>query len=582
MLADWQVPSVNSPRKQLDERFARAFAAAFPDLEPEGDLVVAASNPQHGDYQCNQALALARQLKSRPRDIAAKVLKQLDVTDLCEAPEIAGPGFVNLTLRPGFLAQQVAERVGDPRLGVDPAPARTLVIDYSSPNAAKPMHVGHIRSTVIGDALARTLRFVGHQVIADNHLGDWGTQFGQLIVGWRDFADHDALAKRPMEEIKRVYQAVKEREEQDPAFKERVRQELVALQGGAPEQTAIWEELIALSRRYSENIYQRLGVQFDVWHGESFYNSMLAEVVTDLENRGIAREDQGAVVVFFDTPTDPPNLKPLLIRKSDGAYLYGTTDLAAIKYRVDTWNADLLVYVTDGRQQDHFKQVFQTARKWGYTQQSLEHVWFGTIQGEDRKPYKTREGDTPDLLALLDEAEERALAIVREKQPHLSPELQQRVARVVGLGAVKYFDLSQARTSDYVFSWDKMLAMNGNTAPYMQYAFVRINSILEKCGIDPATLCGPLTLDDPAERSLARAALELGDAIEETAATYRPNVLTTFLYEVASQFSTFYERCPVLAADEAVRTSRLTLCRLVARTLELGLSLLGIETLPRM
>ena len=563
-----------------------AFAAAFPEVEaPARDLVVPAARPEHGDYQCNQALGLAKQLGSKPRDVAARLVEHLNVDDICLAPEIAGPGFINLRLSPFWVGACVGSRAGDERLGVSPVdPPRTIVLDYSSPNVAKPMHVGHIRSTVIGDALARTLRFLGHQVIADNHIGDWGTQFGMILLGYKELADEAALKADPVNELKRIYRAVNARAKTDESYRERATQEVVKLQAEDPEQMRIWREIIALSREVAEEIYARLGVRFDVWHGESYYNTMLGPVVDELLERGIARVDQGAAVVFFDGPDDPPALadKPMIVRKRDGASLYSTSDLAAIKYRHETWKPDDMLYVVDGRQQDHFRQVFATARKWGYTHSRYEHIWFGTIQGPDGKPFKTREGDTPELSDLLDEAEERARAIVAEKNPDLPPERQREVARVVGLGAVKYSDLAQARTSDYAFSWDRMLAMQGNTAPYMQYAYVRICSIIDKAGVDVTTLNAPAQLTEAAELALAKTLLRFGDALDDTAATYRPNVLTTYLFEVASAFSTFYEQCPVVSAEGPQRLSRLTLCRLTARTLERGLDLLGIETLPRM
>lgn len=577
---------MKTPKNLLNQRFSEALTAAWPAAPPvSGDLVVPAAKPEHGDYQCNSALALARQVGAKPRDVAARIVEHLRVDDVCEPPEIAGPGFINLRLTASFAGSEVGARAADARLGVATAdPPRTIVLDYSSPNVAKPMHVGHIRSTVIGDALARTLRFLGHRVIADNHIGDWGTQFGMILLGYKELGDAAALQADPIAELKRIYRAVNTRAKTDEAYRERAAAEVVKLQAEDPTQMRIWTEVLALSRRVAEEIYARLDVRFDVWHGESFYNAMLAAVVDELLGKGIAREDQGAVVVFFDGPDDPPALsdKPMIVRKRDGAYLYSTSDLAAIQYRHEHWRPDDMLYVVDGRQQDHFRQVFATARKWGYTHSRYEHIWFGTIQGPDGKPFKTREGDPPELGDLLDEAEERALAIVAEKQPDLAPERQREVARVVGLGAVKYSDLAQARTSDYVFSWDRMLAMQGNTAPYMQYAYVRIRSIIDKAGVDPSTLHGPVTLEQPAELTLARLLLRFGDALEDTAATYRPNVLTSYLYDVASAFSTFYEQCPVVSADEPHRTSRLVLCRLVARTLEQGLDLLGIQTLPRM
>ena len=565
---------------------AAALARALPDAPvPAGALVVPTQSPEHGDYQCNLALSLARHARANPRQVATKLIEHLEVSDLCRPPEIAGPGFINLRLDDEWVAQQVRARLADPRLGVEEAsPRMTVVVDYSSPNVAKPMHVGHIRSTVIGDALARLMRFLGHRVIGDNHLGDWGTQFGMMILGYRDLADPQPLAADPVHELKRVYRIVNERCKSDAAYAETARQELVRLQAGDADNMAIWHKLMEISRLEFDAIYQRLDIHFDHTHGESFYNPMLTEVVEDLTAKGIAREDGGALVVFFDEPEELKE-RPTIIRKKDGAFLYATTDLAAIRFRMQEWAPDLMIYVTDGRQQLHFKQLFQAARLWGYTQVDLVHSWFGTILGADNKPIKTREGEPVELEALLDEALERALAIVREKQPELSGEKMLEVARVVGLGAVKYSDLAQARTSDYVFSWDRMLALQGNTAPYLQYAYVRIGSILEKAGVSAADLEHEppvVRLEHAAEQSLARHLMRFEDVLREEAATYRPNVLTTYLFEVATRFSTFYENCPVVSSEEPLRSSRLALCHLTARTLAQGLDLLGIGILPRM
>lgn len=565
---------------------AAALLAAYPTIPQEGlALIFPTPSPDLGDYQCNRALQMARQARVSPRVVAEQALARASFDDLCQTVEIAGPGFINFRLRPEWVGEEVRQRLADERLGVPRvARPRTVVLDFSSPNVAKPMHIGHIRSTVIGDVLNRVMRFLGHKVITDNHLGDWGTQFGILILGYREFADEAALEADPIHELKRVYKLANERCNQDPAWADRARAELVKLQAGEAENLALWQRFIALSRSVFEGIYERLDVHFDLWLGESFYNPMLPGVVEELLARGIAREDQGAVAIFF--PDDPELAdKPLLIRKKDGGYLYATTDLAAIKYRVETFHPDAILYIVDGRQQLHFKQVFAAARRWGYTEVELSHPWFGTILGADGRPIKTREGEPPELAAVLDEAEERALAIVREKSPELPPERQREVARVVGIGAVKYADLSQNRTSDYVFSWDKMLAMVGNTAPYLQYAYVRIQSILDKGGIDAAALeqePPPVHLDHPAELALAKHLLRFADALEDVLEDYRPNVLTGYLYDLASHYSRFYESCPVLGADEPVRSSRLALCHLTALTLARGLDLLGIKTLPRM
>src|ERR1035437_7477486 len=484
------------------------------------------------------------------------------------------------------------------------------------------MHVGHIRSTILGDSLARTLRLLGHRVITDNHLGDWGTQFGKLLVGWKKHLDPAALKTDPIAEMERLYKLVNTASEADEKLLEAARQELVKLQGGDEENLKIWREMIALSQKQFDTIYGRLGVKFDHTLGESFYNPRLKLLVDELVAKGIARESEGAIAIFFD---DLPQLKeqPALIRKSDGGFNYTTTDLATLAYRLETWRPDEIIYVTDGRQQLHFQQVFTAFRKWqrasgilpeeptsssGSAQTSgdlpagrtaarslkLAHVWFGSILGEDGKPFKTRSGETVKLADLLDEAEERALKIVSEKNPDL-PEAQRReIARVVGLGAVKYADLLPNRQSDYVFSWDKMLALQGNTAPYLQYAYTRIKSIFRKNVGQASSLSPsqekekletgklPVLLSVPEEIALAKHLLNFGLTLEAVAEEYRPNFLCNFLYELAGKFTSFYENCPVLKADDATRASRLALCDLTARVLKQGLDVLGIETVEQM
>jgi len=487
------------------------------------------------------------------------------------------------------------------------------VIDFSSPNVAKPMHVGHIRSTILGDCLARTLRLLGHRVITDNHIGDWGTQFGKLLVGWKKHLDPAALKTDPISEMERLYKFVNAASETDEKILEAARQELVKLQSGDAENLKIWHEMIALSQKQFDTIYGRLGVKFDHSLGESFYNPRLKPLVDELVAKGIARESEGAIAIFFDAM---PQLKdqPALIRKSDGGFNYTTSDLATLSYRLETWRPDEIIYVTDGRQQLHFQQVFAAFRKWqsvlsearaprdperrgrrgappSENEVKLAHVWFGSILGEDGKPFKTRSGETVKLADLLDEAEERALKIVSVKNPDL-PEAQRReIARVIGLGAVKYADLLPNRQSDYVFSWDKLLALNGNTAPYLQYAYTRIRSIFRKSDVASALRADgsahsadstTLALSAPEEIVLARHLLNFGLTLEAVAEEYRPNFLCNYLYELAGKFTSFYENCPVLKADDATRASRLALCDLTARVLKQGLDVLGIETVEQM
>ena len=593
------------PHKQIELKLQAAVRAILPEADISAVLVRPCPDPKFGDYQSNALMSLAKSRKINPRQLATDVLAKLDVSDWCEKVEIAGAGFLNFRLKPSVLAQTLEaaargehlffEQVGRAALPrgqadrqVSPT-VRTVVIDFSSPNVAKPMHVGHIRSTILGDSLARALRLLGHHVITDNHIGDWGTQFGKLIVGWKKHLDPAALKTDPIAEMERLYKLVNAAGEADEKILEEARQELVKLQGGDEENLRIWHEMIALSQKQFDTIYARLGVKFDHALGESFYNPRLKPLVDELVARGIARESEGAIAIFFD---DVPQLKeqPALIRKSDGGFNYTTTDLATLAYRLETWQPDEIIYVTDGRQQLHFQQVFTAFRRWRSTLDTrhstlvLAHVWFGSILGEDGKPFKTRSGETVKLADLLDEAEERALKIVSEKNPDL-PEAQRReIARVVGLGAVKYADLLPNRQSDYVFSWDKMLALQGNTAPYLQYAYTRIKSIFRKTA-ETSNIQHPtsnIQLAKAEEIALAKHLLNFGLTLEAVAEEYRPNFLCNYLYELAGKFTSFYENCPVLKADDATRASRLALCDLTARVLKQGLETLGIETVEQM
>jgi arginyl-tRNA synthetase len=599
------------PHKQIELKLQAAVRTVLPDADPAAVLVRPCPDPKFGDYQSNALMALAKSRKMNPRQLATNVLAKLDLGDWCEKVEIAGAGFLNFRLKSSSLAEalQAASR-GEHLFFDKTASPRTAVIDFSSPNVAKPMHVGHIRSTILGDSLARTLRLLGHRVITDNHIGDWGTQFGKLLVGWKKHLDPAALKADPIAEMERLYKLVNAAGEADEKVLEEARQELVKLQGGDEENLRIWHEMIALSQKQFDTIYARLGVKFDHALGESFYNPRLKPLVDELVARGIARESEGAMAIFFNAP---PQLKeqPALIRKSDGGFNYTTTDLATLAYRLETWRPDEIIYVTDGRQQLHFQQVFTAFRRWqtvlsegrvtrapdsssdkslGLSELAppkndvkLAHVWFGSILGEDGKPFKTRSGETVKLADLLDEAEDRAFKIVSDKNPDL-PEAQRReIARVVGLGAVKYADLLPNRQSDYEFSWDKMLALQGNTAPYLQYAYTRIKSIFRKSetsNIEHRT--SNIELKAPEEIALAKHLLNFGLTLEAVAEEYRPNFLCNYLYELAGKFTSFYENCPVLKADDATRTSRLVLCDLTARVLKQGLETLGIETVEQM
>jgi len=652
---------------ELRRRFRAALDSLVEDAGDLLELIRPAQDARFGDYQANCAMPLGKRMGQSPRDVAAAIVERLEIEDMCHAPEIAGPGFINLRLKDEWLAAGLARRVHDERLGVPPVErARTYVVDYSSPNVAKPMHVGHIRSTVIGDALARTLRFLGHRTITDNHLGDWGTQFGMIIYGYKHFRDEAAYQREPVTELSRLYKLVNQlvdyfgtrrsvpelerqlaereaalagqrdllaspdkglrkkaekmlrklecqtqeaRDElaaarrkiqavdaspvlsqlaaQHPGIAEAALQETARLHAGDPENLALWHEFLPRCRLDIQRIYDRLDIRFDCEYGESFYHGQLAGVVQEFRQRGLARDSDGAVCVFLDGFD-----APMIIQKRDGAFLYATTDLATIEYRMKTWNPDAILYVVDHRQSEHFDKLFAAARLWGCEHVELQHISFGTVMGEDGKPYKTRSGDTVGLEGLLDEAVSKAYGVVcanddaKPGGPELSEDDRRHIAHVVGHAAIKYADLSQNRTSDYVFSFDKMVALEGNTATYMQYSYARTQSIFAKGKVDLEALrraADQLVLQAPAERALGLKLLQFAEALQDTVADYRPSQLTSYLFELAKSFSEFYHQCPVLTAEtETRRTGRLLLCDLTGRTIRQGLDLLGIHVVDKM
>jgi arginyl-tRNA synthetase len=592
------------PYRLIEQRLHQALEAVLPEADAAAVLIRPCPDPKFGDYQTNALISLAKAWKLNPRQLAAAVAGKLDLAGWCEPVEIAGAGFLNFRLERAALARTLQAAAQGEHLFFDKtAQPRTVVVDFSSPNAAKPMHVGHIRSTILGDSLARVLRLLGHHVITDNHLGDWGTQFGMLLAGWKTALDAARLQTEPLEEMERIYKLISARCDPDkPGFDrptlERARAELVKLQAGDAENLGIWREMIRLSQAQFDSIYGRLGVKFDYTLGESFYNPQLKAIVDELLQRGIATESRGAKAIFSDgslPPKEDPFLihkegqwapNPFIVQKTDGAFNYATTDLATLAHRTETWHADEVIYVTDGRQQLHFRQLFAAFRRWRpQARTKLAHVWFGSILGEDGKPFKTRSGQTIRLAELLDEAEERAFKVVSEKSPELPENQRRQIARIVGVGAVKYADLLPNRQSDYVFSWNKLLALNGNTAPYLQYALARIRSIFRKAGLDTAPPLEPgaqLDLSDPEEIALAKHLLGFGLVLEAVAQEYRPNFLCNYLFELAGHFTAFYENCPVLKSGPAQRASRLVLCGLTARVLKQGLETLGLETLEQM
>ncbi len=547
---------------------------------PEAHELTPATDPRFGDYQTNAALVLGKQRGENPRVVAEKIVSQLEVGDLCEPPVVAGAGFINFTLRPSAVAAKTVEVLRDERLGVAEAKSpRRIVIDFGSPNVAKPMHVGHIRSTVLGDALARIAQFLGHEVIRDNHIGDWGTQFGMVIYGWKNLLDRQALQRDPLAEIVRLYKETNERATEDPQVREACRQELIKLQAGDRENLDIWNECVAFSMQDFEHVYELIDIHYDIQCGESFYHDRLPGVVERLLKAGIAEISEGAVVVFF---RDVPELadKPLIIRKRDGGFNYATTDLATIDYRIKELKADVVWYVVGAPQILHFKQIFNIARRERYTA-DLRHITFGSILGEDRKLMKTRSGENVPLRDLLEEACKRARKIIEEKNPDLSNDEKTDIARKIGIGAVKYADLSQYRMTDYVFSWDKMLSLQGNTAPYLQNAYVRIRSIFRKGG-ESAPEMDKLVLADSAEINLAKRLCQFAETVPQVLNDFRPNILANYLFEVANSFHAFYEACPVLKSEEPARSSRLALCELTGRVLQKGLELLGIKVPEKM
>ncbi|MCA8996328.1 MAG: arginine--tRNA ligase [Planctomycetaceae bacterium] len=650
----------------LQQRFATVLEDFTDNVGPFVEMIRPSQDAKFGDYQANCAMPLGKQNGTAPREVALKIVDKLNVADLCEPSEVAGPGFINLTLRTPWLEDLINRIAHDERLGVEAvAKPKTIVVDFSSPNVAKPMHVGHLRSTVIGDSLARVFRFAGHQVITDNHIGDWGTQFGMIIYGFKHFVELKAYEQDPVGELARLYRLVnqlcdyhdaksklpelKEQIERaetrlaemdpdspdkqqkkaykkqsseiaglraelktlkakiaavddDPELKELAdkhpqiavdsRKQTAKLHAGDQENVRLWDEFLPLCVEALQKIYDRLDIAFDHTLGESFYNDQLADVVKDLEKKGLAVESDGAKCVFLEG-----HAAPFIVQKADGAYTYATTDLATIKYRVEEFGADQMCYVVDARQSEHFSMLFKTARAWGYNDVELQHVQFGTVMGKDGRPYKTRSGDTVGLESLLDEAIAKASEIVAANddakkdadgnpRPELSPEYRAEIAEAVGLGGVKYADLMHNRESDYVFDYDKMLATTGNTATYLQYAHARIYGIFRKGNILPAKLRSEvprIEIKDPTERALALRIARYSEFLSDVVADCRPNLLTQYLFDLSNDLTAFYAACHVLnAEDEQTKRSRLMLCDVCARVLSHGMSLLGIKAPQQM
>ncbi|WP_295661694.1 arginine--tRNA ligase [uncultured Haemophilus sp.] len=571
----------------LSDKIKQAMIAAGADEQCDA-LIRQSSKPQFGDYQANGIMAAAKKLGLNPREFAQKVLEHADLSDVAEKTEIAGPGFINIFLNPTWLANNVSAALKDQNLGVSANEKQTIVVDYSSPNVAKEMHVGHLRSTIIGDAVVRTLEFLGHNVIRANHVGDWGTQFGMLIA-YLEKMENEHASEMELQDLEAFYREAKKHYDEDEAFAEKARNYVVKLQGGDEYCRTMWKKLVDITMQQNQRNYDRLNVTLtekDVM-GESLYNPMLPAIVEDLKKQGLAVEDEGALVVYLDEfKNKEGEAMGVIVQKKDGGFLYTTTDIAAAKYRYETLKADRALVFSDTRQSQHMQQAWLITRKAGYVPDSfsLEHKNFGMMLGKDGKPFKTRTGGTVKLADLLDEAIERATVLINEKNTNLSDDEKTAVIEAVGIGSVKYADLSKNRTTDYVFDWDNMLSFEGNTAPYMQYAYTRIRSIFNKADVNPTALAeAKIQLSDEKERALAIKLLQFEEAVQTVGKEGTPHVLCAYLYELAGVFSSFYEHCPILnAEDENVKLSRLKLASLTEKTLKQGLELLGIKTIEKM
>ncbi|MGS2720502.1 arginine--tRNA ligase [Paraglaciecola aestuariivivens] len=572
----------------LLEKFKAALIAIGAPADTPAPLS-RSTRPGFGHYQFNGAMALSKVLKQNPREIAQKIVDAVDLTDQAEKLEVAGPGFINIHLKPSWLAKQLQQANADPRLGVEKEPQQTIVVDYSAPNLAKEMHVGHLRSTIIGDAVAKTLEFLGHKVIRHNHMGDWGTQFGMLLAHLSDQLAANKVAETALSDLEDFYREAKVRFDNEQGFADRARDYVVKLQSGDAQCMQLWQNFIDVSIAHSEDVYSKLNVSLkrsDVM-GESAYNHDLAATVADLKAKGIVVEDQGAQVAFLPEMADKDgNPAVYIVQKSGGGYLYATTDLAAIRYRNGKLGADRTLIFTDARQALHFKQTEIVARKAGFLQanQSYEHCPFGMMLGSDGKPFKTRTGGTVKLAELLDEAVQRAQVLINKRESDLDPQARKEIANKIGIGAVKYADLSKNRTTDYIFNWDSMLSFEGNTAPYLQYAYTRVQSIFRKADPSAIDMQADMQLNESQEQLLAVKLLQYVEAIKQVSNEATPHVLCTYIYELASLFMSFYEACPILkeGIDQATQNSRLMLAQLTAKTLQSAMDLLGIETMEKM
>lgn len=566
--------------KYIEEVFMTAIHKLYPDKELKPIEISIATNEKFGDFQTNFAMMNSKIIGGNPRKIAEEIVNEIGTCNhLIEKLEIAGPGFINIFLKDEYLGEYVSKMTTEKFEYTELNTKGDVIIDYSSPNIAKRMHIGHLRSTIIGDAVKRLYNFLGYHTVADNHIGDWGTQFGKLIIGYRKWLDKEAYEKNPIEELERVYVEFSKESENDPSLDDLAREELKKLQDGDKENYALWQEFIKVSLDEYNKLYNRMGITFDTYYGESFYHNMMPAVLDELVEKGLAVEDQGAKVVFFD---EKDNLHPCIVQKKDGAFLYSTSDIATVKFRKENYDINRLIYLTDERQQDHFKQFFKITEMLGWDIEKI-HIWFGIMRFADGV-FSTRKGNVIRLEQLLDEGKKRALEVIEEKNPSLSEEEKNNIAEVVGVGAIKYADLSQNRQSPIIFEWDKVLSFEGNTAPYLQYSYARIQSIKKKAEEMGKVITADtkIVIKDKIERNLVTFLTLFPTMVLKAGETYKPNLLTDYLFDLAKKFNTFYNACPILNQEDEVLLSRLLIADRTAEILRQGLDLLGIKTVDRM
>ena len=566
--------------KYIEEVFMTAIHKLYPDKELKPIEISIATNEKFGDFQTNFAMMNSKIIGGNPRKIAEEIVNEIGTCNhLIEKLEIAGPGFINIFLKDEYLGEYVSKMTTEKFEYTELNTKGDVIIDYSSPNIAKRMHIGHLRSTIIGDAVKRLYNFLGYHTVADNHIGDWGTQFGKLIIGYRKWLDKEAYEKNPIEELERVYVEFSKESENDPSLDDLAREELKKLQDGDKENYALWQEFIKVSLDEYNKLYNRMGITFDTYYGESFYHNMMPSVLDELVEKGLAVEDQGAKVVFFD---EKDNLHPCIVQKKDGAFLYSTSDIATVKFRKENYDINRLIYLTDERQQDHFKQFFKITEMLGWDIEKV-HIWFGIMRFAEGV-FSTRKGNVIRLEQLLDEGKKRALEVIEEKNPSLSDEEKNNIAEVVGVGAIKYADLSQNRQSPIIFEWDKVLSFEGNTAPYLQYSYARIQSIKKKAEEMGKVITSDtkIVIKDKIERNLVTFLTLFPTMVLKAGETYKPNLLTDYLFDLAKKFNTFYNACPILNQEDEVLLSRLLIADRTAEILRQGLDILGIKTVNRM